>query len=67
MGSTKKAITQVYYNNSTTPTTVNQTVESEIMVDVTSISSATGVITPKEIARQDKVYPGVIGGTKANI
>jgi hypothetical protein len=64
MGATKQTITSVYYNNSKTPTTVTQSVDSEIVVNETKID---GTDTFSEVPRQDAVYPGVIGGTKPNL
>jgi hypothetical protein len=61
MGATDQSITKVYYNNSTTATTVSKKVPSEIIQQVTDIS---GTVTPAEVARDDEVHPGVKGGMK---
>jgi hypothetical protein len=59
MGSTAKAITKVYYNNSTTPTTVALTVDSEIVNQPVLI---TGNNKAVEVADDRYINPGVIGG-----
>jgi hypothetical protein len=64
MGATNKTITQITYNNSTTPTTVtSQSVASEMISEVTTVS---GTVSQKEVARIDITNPGVKGGTKPN-